>query len=48
MARGDIGFVRLQREVLENALARQRKAAAEKIAPGNIEFRSPGGYGRAV
>jgi hypothetical protein len=48
MARGDIGFVRLQREVLENALTRQRKAAAEKIVPSPVESRSPGGYGRAV
>jgi hypothetical protein len=48
MARGDIGFVRLQREVLENALARQRKAVAEKIVPGTVESRSPGGYGRAL
>jgi hypothetical protein len=48
MARGDIGFVRLQREVLQNALARQRKAAAEKIAEGAVGFRSPGGYGRAL
>jgi hypothetical protein len=48
MARGDIGFVRLQREVLQNALARQRKAAADKIAPAKVEFRSPGGYGRAL
>ncbi|UWU88165.1 hypothetical protein N2605_17490 [Bradyrhizobium yuanmingense] len=48
MARGDIGFVRLQREVLENALARQRKAASEKIVPATVEFRSSGGYGRAL
>jgi hypothetical protein len=48
MARGDIGFVRLQREVLQNALARQRKAASEKIAAGPVEFRSPGAYGRAL
>jgi hypothetical protein len=48
MAMGDIGFVRLQREVLENALARQRKAASEKITASAVEYRSPGGYGRAV
>lgn len=48
MARGDIGFVRLQREVLQNALARQRKAAADKIVAGAVEYRSPGGYGRAL
>lgn len=48
MARGDIGFVKLQREILQNALARQRKAAAEKIVAGPVEFRSPGGYGRAL
>ena len=48
MARGDIGFVRLQREVLQNALARQRKAAADKIVAGTVETRSPGGYGRAL
>lgn len=48
MAKGDIGFVRLQREVLENALARQRKIAAEKIVAGAIDYRSPGGYGRAL
>lgn len=46
MARGDIGFVKLQRQVLENALARQRRANAEKIVPGKVEFQSPGGYGR--
>jgi hypothetical protein len=48
MARGDIGFVRLQREVLQNALARQRKATADKIVAGTVELRSPGGYGRAL
>lgn len=48
MARGDIGFVRLQREVLQNALARQRKAAADKVVAGAVEFRSPGSYGRAL
>jgi hypothetical protein len=48
MALGDIGFVRLQREVLENALARQRKSASEKLTASTVEYRSPGGYGRAV
>jgi hypothetical protein len=48
MAKGDIGFVRLQREILEGALRRQRAAAAEKSASAPIDFRSPGGYGRAV
>jgi hypothetical protein len=48
MAMGDIGFVRLQREVLENALARQRKSASEKITASTVEYRSPGGYGRAI
>jgi hypothetical protein len=48
MARGDIGFVRLQRDVLENALARQRKSAAEKIVPRTVESLSPGTYGRAL
>ena len=48
MAMGDIGFVRLQREVLENALSRQRKAVSEKVTASAVEFRSPGGYGRAV
>ena len=48
MAMGDIGFVRLQREVLENALARQRKSASEKITTSTVEYKSPGGYGRAV
>lgn len=48
VARGDIGFVRLQREILQNALARQRKAAADKVVAGPVEFRSPGNYGRAL
>lgn len=48
MAKGDIGFVKLQREILQNALDRQRKLAAEKIKPAEIEQRSPGGYGRAL
>jgi hypothetical protein len=48
MAKGDIGFVRLQRLILENALGRQRKAAADKITISTIEQRSPGGYGRSL
>jgi hypothetical protein len=48
MAMGDIGFVRLQREVLENALARQRKSASEKLTASAVEYKSPGGYGRAI
>jgi hypothetical protein len=48
MAKGDIGFVKLQRRVLENALARQRKATADKIVAAEVEYRSPGSYGRAL
>jgi hypothetical protein len=48
MAKGDIGFVKLQREILQNALNRQRKIAAEKIIPAEVEHRSPGAYGRAL
>jgi hypothetical protein len=48
MASGDIGFLRLQREILENALRRQRVEAAGKAASALVEFQSPGGYGRAL
>jgi ABC-type uncharacterized transport system fused permease/ATPase subunit len=48
MARGDIGFLKLQREILEGSLARQRKKEAEKVVAAPVEFRSPGGYGRAL
>lgn len=48
MAKGDIGFVKLQREILQNALNRQRKLAAEKIVPAEVVQRSPGGYGQPL
>jgi hypothetical protein len=48
MAKGDIGFLKLQRQILEHALERQRREAAEKTISAPIEFRSPGGYGRAL
>ena len=48
MAKGDIGFVRLQREILENALRRERKKTAAKIVAAAIDQTSPGGYGKAV
>jgi hypothetical protein len=48
MARGDIGFLKLQREILENALARERIKQAEKTVAAAVQFRSPGGYGRAA
>jgi hypothetical protein len=47
-ARGDIGFLKLQREILEGSLARQRRKEAEKVVSAPVEFRSPGGYGRAL
>lgn len=48
MAQGDIGFLRLQREILQNALARERKKQAEKAIVAPVQFRSPGSYGQAV
>lgn len=48
MARGDIGFLKLQRQILENALARERLKQAEKTVSAAVQFRSPGGYGRAA
>jgi uncharacterized membrane protein YiaA len=48
MVRGDIGFLRLQRQILENALMRERKKAAEKIASSRSVELVTGKYGRVI
>lgn len=48
MINGDIGFLRLQRRILENALARERKKAAEKIASSRSVELVSGNYGRVI
>ena len=48
MARGDIGFLRLQRKVLENALLRDRRKHVEELLDQSALHRSPGEYGRAL
>ena len=48
MVHGDIGFVRLQRRVLENALKRTREAEAAAKAEQPVAWKSGGGYGRAL
>jgi hypothetical protein len=46
MAAGDIGFLSLQRRILENAVDRERAKEAAKKAQSPVEFRSPGSFGR--
>jgi hypothetical protein len=48
MVKGDIGFLRLQRQILENALARDRKTAAEKVASARSVELVTGNYGRVI
>lgn len=45
MVQGDIGFLHLQREILENALKRERQKEAANVVSSQVTRISPGRYG---
>ncbi|MFH5926148.1 hypothetical protein [Roseomonas xinghualingensis] len=48
MAHGDIGFLRLQRTILEGAVGRERQKEAKRKVEAPTVLRSSGSYGRAL
>lgn len=48
MTYGDLGFLRLQRRILERALERERRKEASKKVAGPVEWQASGDYGRAL
>lgn len=47
MAKGDIGFIRLQRLILENAVARERRKEAARVVASPVTRVTPGRFGSA-
>ena len=48
MTKGDLGFIKLQREILENALKRERYKVAAKVIESQLEYKSVEPFGRSV
>ena len=48
MARGDIGFLRLQRQIIYNSLRREQASDADKLAKQPVTLKSVGEYGRQI
>ncbi|MBY0336584.1 MAG: hypothetical protein K2X11_08220 [Acetobacteraceae bacterium] len=48
MAYGDIGFLKLQRRILSNAVNRERKKEATKRVEASVTYRTPGAFGEAL
>ena len=48
VARGDIGFVRLQRKILSNSMMREKRKNIKKIVEDVVQSRSGEDYGRAL
>ena len=48
MTYGDIGFIRLQRHIIEHALERERNREALKKISASVDWKSSGDYGRAI